>query len=314
MDKMFESTGEEAQPTGYSGPPHHAVYSESFEAGSFEDTQVVDSQEQLPDTTSLTQEPLPARASQDPPEATCIAKHVEKPLQSSPTQKPDVPSSPTQKLLPSSPTQKPDVPSSPTQKPLPSSTTQKPLPSSTTQKPLPSSPTEPTKAGVQARPTQRPQPSPTEKLQPEESRLEKPQASHVEKPQAAAVPWTAGGRTANPQQRPPTLEVQGSPSPLPMSPSHACEDSESCSDDDRNFAPPPMPSAAAIDQRLRRIFKKKANGNYAVPEEVVKLWLDKTHGGREKVMHLFEKFNYETASRQHVCMQNPYLSASASCF
>ena len=37
-------------------------------------THVVDSQEQLPDTTSLTQEPLPARASQDPPEATCIAK------------------------------------------------------------------------------------------------------------------------------------------------------------------------------------------------------------------------------------------------
>ena len=74
--------------------------------------------------------------------------------------------------------------------------------------------------------------------------------------------------------------------------------SDAESDDDFN-PPPPVPSAAAIDQRVRRIMKKRADGTYAVPSEYVSQWSDIKNGGREKVLALFERVGWDPETWIH---------------
>ena len=79
--------------------------------------------------------------------------------------------------------------------------------------------------------------------------------------------------------------------------------------------PPPVPSPAAIDQRVRRIMKKRSDGTYVVPEEFVKAWLDQRLGGRETIMGMFEKVNYEPAPWIQLGMtESECLCISCVCF
>ena len=55
--------------------------------------------------------------------------------------------------------------------------------------------------------------------------------------------------------------------------------------------PPAILSDAAIMQRLRRIFKPRANGQYLVAEQFIAMWHD-LDGGRDKLKSLFEKSAY----------------------
>ena len=56
--------------------------------------------------------------------------------------------------------------------------------------------------------------------------------------------------------------------------------------------PPPILSEKAIDNRLRRVMKPRADGSMLVDESWVQQWHDKHNGGREKIMELFEKVAY----------------------
>ena len=78
--------------------------------------------------------------------------------------------------------------------------------------------------------------------------------------------------------------------------SHAIE----ASDDDSEYAvrskPPPELSNAAIKQRIRRIFKPRADGSYLVADDFVQKWADKSEGGgRDQMLALFEKTAYHRA-------------------
>ena len=59
--------------------------------------------------------------------------------------------------------------------------------------------------------------------------------------------------------------------------------------------PPPALSDAAIKQRLRRVFKPRANGDYLIGEEWRKMWEDLSEG-RDKVIAVFEKAAYSVDS------------------
>ena len=52
--------------------------------------------------------------------------------------------------------------------------------------------------------------------------------------------------------------------------------------------PPPMPSKEAIEQRIRRLTKPRADGKVPLPEWFMKKWKD-TKNGRQEVLNLFEK-------------------------
>ncbi|CAE7244593.1 unnamed protein product, partial [Symbiodinium sp. KB8] len=56
-----------------------------------------------------------------------------------------------------------------------------------------------------------------------------------------------------------------------------------------DFAPP---TQAAINARLRRIFKPRASGEYQVDAEFIKMYKDKNGGGQEKVYKLFERTGF----------------------
>ena len=56
--------------------------------------------------------------------------------------------------------------------------------------------------------------------------------------------------------------------------------------------PPPVLTDKAIDCRLRRVFKPRADGTYPVDEQWQKAWLD-AKGDRTKVKALFEKVGYD---------------------
>lgn len=56
--------------------------------------------------------------------------------------------------------------------------------------------------------------------------------------------------------------------------------------------PPPVLTEKAIDSRLRRVFKPRADGTYPVDEQWQKAWLD-AKGDRTKVKALFEKVGYD---------------------
>ncbi|CAE7231749.1 unnamed protein product [Symbiodinium sp. CCMP2592] len=56
-----------------------------------------------------------------------------------------------------------------------------------------------------------------------------------------------------------------------------------------DFAPP---TQAAINARLRRIFKARANGDYQVDAEFLKMYKDKNAGGQAKIYKLFERTGF----------------------
>ena len=56
--------------------------------------------------------------------------------------------------------------------------------------------------------------------------------------------------------------------------------------------PPPQPSPKAIEARVRRLTKPRADGTIPLPEMFMEQWKD-LEGGRNELLHLFEKCNYE---------------------
>lgn len=56
--------------------------------------------------------------------------------------------------------------------------------------------------------------------------------------------------------------------------------------------PPSILSEKAIDNRLRRVMRPRADGSMLVDESWVQQWHDKHNGGREKIMEMFEKVAY----------------------
>ena len=68
-------------------------------------------------------------------------------------------------------------------------------------------------------------------------------------------------------------------------------------DDDDEYAPlvqpAPLPTQAAINQRVRRLTKPRADGSCPMPACFMEQWKDIKGGGRDSVLHLFEKCNYE---------------------
>ena len=56
--------------------------------------------------------------------------------------------------------------------------------------------------------------------------------------------------------------------------------------------PPPMPSQKAIEARVRRLTKPRADGSYKLPDMFMEQWKD-LESGRNALMHLFEKCNFE---------------------
>lgn len=56
--------------------------------------------------------------------------------------------------------------------------------------------------------------------------------------------------------------------------------------------PPPQLSEKAIDSRLRRVFKQRADGTMLVDESWKQQWADKE--GRIKILEMFEKVGYNT--------------------
>lgn len=57
--------------------------------------------------------------------------------------------------------------------------------------------------------------------------------------------------------------------------------------------PPPPLSRAAIEGRIRRVFRKRKDGSTPVGDYWADLWNDTTNGGREEVMAVFEKVGYD---------------------
>ena len=62
--------------------------------------------------------------------------------------------------------------------------------------------------------------------------------------------------------------------------------------------PPEQLSVGAIDKRLRRVMAPRANGEYLVSQDFVKMWNDKLVG-RDKVRALFEKAAYCPETNLH---------------
>ena len=67
---------------------------------------------------------------------------------------------------------------------------------------------------------------------------------------------------------------------------------ESESDYDELPPPPPAPSQKAIEARVRRLTKPRADGTFALPEMFMEQWKD-LETGRTALLHLFEKCNFE---------------------
>ena len=67
---------------------------------------------------------------------------------------------------------------------------------------------------------------------------------------------------------------------------------ESESDYDELPPPPPAPSPKAIEARVRRLTKPRADGTFALPEMFMEQWKD-LETGRTALLHLFEKCNFE---------------------
>ena len=58
--------------------------------------------------------------------------------------------------------------------------------------------------------------------------------------------------------------------------------------------PPPMPSQRAINQRVNRLTKPRADGTIPLPPEFLQQWKDLREGGRERVLHMFEQCSWDT--------------------
>ena len=56
--------------------------------------------------------------------------------------------------------------------------------------------------------------------------------------------------------------------------------------------PPPPLSPAAADARLRRVMAPRMDGTFLVSNDFVEMYRDKTGGGRDKVLSLFERSGY----------------------
>ena len=73
---------------------------------------------------------------------------------------------------------------------------------------------------------------------------------------------------------------------------------------------PPAPlTRAAIDGRLRRVFKKRKDGSYVVDQQWVDMFSDTIGNGRNEVMAMFEKVAYDRDrggpnSVVHTCQSN----------
>ena len=57
--------------------------------------------------------------------------------------------------------------------------------------------------------------------------------------------------------------------------------------------PPPVLTDAAVGARLKRAMAPRKDGSYLVPADIVAMYEDKHHGGRDKVKGLFEKSAYD---------------------
>ena len=68
------------------------------------------------------------------------------------------------------------------------------------------------------------------------------------------------------------------------------------------LCPPPSLTDHAIMQRLRRIFKRRANGEYCdgITQELADMFNDTNNGGRNKVKSMFEKAAYSPDRGPHV--------------
>ena len=64
---------------------------------------------------------------------------------------------------------------------------------------------------------------------------------------------------------------------------------------EESLRPPPAITDHAIMQRLRRIFKRRANGEFCegINQELADMFNDLTNGGRDKIKCMFEKAGYE---------------------
>ena len=64
---------------------------------------------------------------------------------------------------------------------------------------------------------------------------------------------------------------------------------------EQSLCPPPAITDHAIMQRLRRIFKRRANGEFCegITQELADMFNDLTGGGRDKIKCMFEKAGYE---------------------
>ena len=60
----------------------------------------------------------------------------------------------------------------------------------------------------------------------------------------------------------------------------------------RGSQPSAVPTAAAVDRRLRRVFTPHADGTAKVSESIRKMWVDLSQ--RDKVIKLFSECNFDT--------------------
>ena len=112
----------------------------------------------------------------------------------------------------------------------------------------------------------------------------KPASSVVAPKKAASLPSKAASPV--PPSTVPPCQAAG-----PVAVPSLDDENEALSEEDEPNLPPPTPSDAAIEARLRRIFKPRADGTYLVSQDFVDQYRDLAEG-RSKVLHLFEKSGY----------------------
>ena len=100
------------------------------------------------------------------------------------------------------------------------------------------------------------------------------------------VPLNHGSAPSPPTQK------ESKPAPQAMEGGISSKNMEDDDEEEDEYelisVPPPMPSKAAIDQRIRRLTKPRADGKVPLPEWFMQKWKD-TKNGRQEVLNLFEK-------------------------
>ena len=118
---------------------------------------------------------------------------------------------------------------------------------------------------------------------------ETPKTQTSGKPPSSEAPSSVASRSSDASTGFPSKV----PEPARSKPTKATQDQHDLDEPPKSmpfdFAPP---TQAAINARLRRIFKARANGEYQVDADFIKMYKDKSGGGQAKIYKLFERTGF----------------------